>query len=412
MNPLRFLLLEGPGQVERLRAIFISSKWSFLINTDVAAAQKNWPETTWTWRKAESNSIVQSPLAAGLDNHPESIVQGERRLVGKGWQATALIDEQRPGRLGVVIEVDDISIALSPSPDHLDPIAERQRIVVLDASWTHIARFPEREEVREAVEDALQSHARFVYYVTNLPWDADIFLSTTREFGCEDRARLAYVNGIGQQAYWQAQDIAKRIDTMDMVLLGLVPGRDDRGLFQRLRSAFAERTEHVRAYPAFPLSTGPGLAREEAEEAMGMWLPTRVLIAGGPISEQILLQRYLQEMADNRGRSSTTSIVVGMAGTEYRLPSLKVAHQYHLPPTVPPSVSARAHAARAGLVIVTYTRDDIAHLTSVGLSSQARQVVDRLQINRRGKTTEQVVHEVEVAFTSRGIPPPAIRFVP
>jgi len=286
-----------------------------------------------------------------------------------------------------------------------EPPRGTQRTVVLDASWTHIARFPDREEIRDALIQTFQATDGLIYYVTNLPWDAELFSQVAADMGRAHDARTTLVEGFGDRMLSQARQVLSQLQQHDQVLLALVPARDDRGSLQRLRSDFAARVSQVRAYPALPISSGPGPSRDEALAAVGLWLPTSVLIAGGPVSEQFLLARYLQESTGG------STAVVGVAGAEYRLPGLEMLRHSDGGRRSSAGDRRRVSAGRTGLVIVTYGPDDTVQLSGAGLPEAVESVLGRLNIKRRGKTPEQVVREIEAAFSSRGLPVPAVRYL-
>jgi hypothetical protein len=401
-SSLRFIVFAGPGGVGVMKAALAGRQWSILFNCTQSEAEKSWPATQAVWKKRRIDAfdLTRRDLAeAEDDGEPDAEISGPE------WSGVISHDERRPGRRSVIIESPDAVVGINPTPNQSEPPVGRPRVAVLDACWTHVQRFPDREEVRECFEEVLGRRWRHVFYVTNLPWDARFFEQTVRDLQLEGHAEVMQVDGWGQRLLWQVRELLPRIADGDLVMLALVPGRDERGAFQRLRSDFAERTQHVSVYPVQPLSTGPGPSREEALEAVGIWLPTQVLIAAGPLSEQVLLARYLSENAGG------TAPVVGTAGTEYRMPTLNVARQYDVPSTSSDRGTERVRTARSGLVIATYGREDRILLAGSGLASEAQKLLTSLHINRRGKPAERIVHDIENAFSSRGLPVPAVRFL-
>ncbi len=385
-----------------MKAALAGRQWSILVNSTESEAAESWPSTQSVWRKRHIDSfdLTRPDTASG-----EGDASVEVAISGVEWNGVISYDERRPGRRSIVIDCADVVVGINPTPNYTEPPVGRQRVAVLDAGWTHVQRFPDRDEVRECFEEFLGRKWRHVYYVTNLPWDAELFRQTVSELQLQGHAEVMRVDGSGQRLLWQVRELLPNVADGDLVMLGLVPGRDERGAFQRLRSDFAERTPHVSGYPVQPLSTGPGPSREEALEAVGIWLPTHVLIAAGPLSEQVLLARYLSE---NTGGSTP---VAASAGAEYRLPSLNVSRQYEIPRSSPTTGSERLLSARSGLVIAAYGRGDRILLTGAGLASETEKLLGSLHINRRGKPAERIVHDIENAFASRGLPVPAVRFL-
>jgi hypothetical protein len=62
--------------------------------------------------------------------------------------------------------------------------------------------------------------------------------------------------------------------------------------------------------------------------------------------------------------------------------------------------------------VVTYGPDDGVVLSGAGLADAAREVLPKIRLKTRGKEPEQLVREVESAFSSRGMAVPAVRFLP
>ena len=401
-KPLRLLLFEGPGGVDRFRAALISRQWSLLVNTSEEECGATWPSLRETWRKKQ---VARIDLHGPDDPAAES-EGADQTISGSDWQARVITDELRPSRRMVIVETAQIVVGIGAGTQGEEPPPGRQRALVIDAGWTHVPSFPDREDVRSYLAGAIRSAAGRVHFVTDLPWDVRLFESVARELGRESAAHPVLVGGSTGRKLWLARQILPQIDEPDTVLIGLVPGRDERGLFQRLRSDFAEKTSSVRAFPTAPLSTGPGQSRDEALESVGLWLPTRVLIAAGPISEQVLLARHLEE--STRG----SPVTVGVAGGEYRLPDFDLIRNTDAGHRVSGAGRQRGVASRAGLVVVTYGRDENAvSLSGTGLADNVQTVLPKIHVNRRGKTPEQLVREVEMAFTSRGLPVPAVRFL-
>lgn len=385
-----------------MKGALAGRQWSVLFNCSETDAEQSWPSTQGVWKKRRVDSIdlIRPDLLEDAADAGE-----DAAITGSDWQGVISSDERRPGRRSVVIESGDVVVGINPTPNQLEPPVGRQRVAVLDAGWTHIQRFPDRDEVRDCFEEILGRRWRHVYYVTNLPWDAQLFQQTVDDLQMNGHAEAILVRGSGQRLLWQVREFVPSIGAGDLVMLGLVPGRDDRGAFQRLRSDFSERTEHVSVYPVQPLSTGPGPSREEALEAVGIWLPTQVLIAAGPVSEQVLLARYLSE------NTGGTGSIVGIAGTEYRLPTLNVARQYDVGAPAAEAKPGRTRGARSGMVIATYGRGETIQLSGAGLASEAQNLMESMHISRRGKPAERIVHDIENAFASRGLPVPAVRFL-
>lgn len=385
--------------MESFRAAIVARQWTTLINCTEKDVRETWPGLEGSWSKQHVDAVKLSPFAAGQDMPSAA----DDRILGQ--RVSVIPDERRPGRRSLLVESGDVAVGVASSAQEADTPDGHQRVVILDASWTHVARFPEPEEVRQALEEALRVRSRTVFYITNLPWDAKLFQLVADQAGQSDRCRTVTVTGFGARMLWQVRELVPDIQSKDLVLLGLVPRRDDRGSHQRLRSDFAERTENLRVYPVFPLSSGPGASREEALQTVGLWLPTRVMIAAGPLSEQVLLARHLEE---NGGSSAT----VGTMGAEYRLPSLNLIRQMDARREQRTSVLQRLRGPRSGLVVVTYGRDEAVQLAGAGLPAEAEAILPRIRVSRRGKSAEQVVHDVETAFSSRGMPVPAVRFLP
>lgn len=398
---VRLLVFRGPGETEALQAAFIGRKWSVLVNCSEEATAQAWPTLETVWRKRHVDTFVLDPFS----DVAEDAGIREPSPSGDDWRAAFSSDERRPGRRSLVLQAGQISIGVTPASSQQDAEPTgTQRVLVLDASWTHISRFPDREEVREELVRAFDGSGQ-IHFITNLQWDADLFTHVAAELGESNRANVALIKGLGDRGLVQARQLLPRIQESDTVLIGLVPGRDERGAFQRLRSDFAERTSHVRAYPAYPLSSGPGASREEALATVGLWLPTHVLIAGGPISEQFLLARHLEESTGG------ATAMVAVAGGEYRLPSLDLARHYDASRPSHGDAKLRQLASRSGLVIATPGSDESTTLSGVGLPDTANGILPKIRINRSGKTPEQIVHEVEAAFSSRGMPIPAVRYL-
>lgn len=401
-RPLRLLVLDGPGSVESLRLAVLGRTWTILVNTTVDETNTEWPAAEPVWRKKRVDALSLNASSTGFNLEEDA----KERPATQPERTTIIPDERRPGRRSCLIQVDDIAVGITAGSQQMEAPAATDRVVILDASWTHIARFPDREDVRESFLQALTSRARRIFYLTNLKWDADFFDEVAQEQGRAERAQVIRVSGFGSRMLWQAREVAPTVTSDDMVILGLVPRRDDRGAFQRLRSDFAERTEHVWAYPTHAVSCGPGPSREESLEMVGLWLPTRVLIAGGYVSEQVLLARHLEENAGGTGAG------VAIVGGEYRLPSVALIHQVDAVARARTTGSRRRPAPHSGLVVVTYGRDGEVELSSAGLATEARNVLPKIRLSRRGKSPEQVVHDVETAFSSRGMPVPSVRYLP
>jgi hypothetical protein len=394
------LLFRGPGEIERLRAAVVGRQWGLLLNTSASQASRAWPSVEPVWRKRHVDEFF-------LDGTPDNgratdDEEGDRAVRGSDWIARIDVDERRPGRRSLLLQTGQVAIAVTPSAQQDEPPPDSDRLLILDASWTHVQRFPEREEIREALIEGFQSTGR-VFFVTSLPWDAEFFQQVAADLEESSRAVTVLVAGSGERMRGEARLAIPNVGSEDTVLLGLVPGRDDRGALQRLRSEFAERTVKVSAFPTSPLSSGPGPGRDEALTAVGLWLPTRVLIAGGPISEQYLLARYLEESTGGYGP------VVGVAGGEYRLPSLDLIRHADLGRRVGSAGRLRVRAGRLGLVIVSFGPDDSVQLSGFGLPDVAMSVLPKLRIVRRNKTPDQITREVESAFSSRGMPAPAVK---
>ena len=381
----------------------IGRQQSVVIDLDASASGAVWPALEPIWKRRHVSHIQLNHSKHSAESDHEF---AKHQAPDSGdWRPTVQADEKRPERHSLVLQSTQVAVGYLPTAQLDEPPPGIGRVLVLDASWTHIARFPDREEVRDEFTQAFR-HPGPVHYVTNLPWDAALFGQVAREQRAEDRANTVLVLGYGEDSLSQARRILNEIQPNDLVLIGLVPGRDDRGAFQRLRSDFAERTPRVQAFPASPLSCGPGASREEALAAVGMWLPTRVLIAGGPISEQHLLARHLEESTGG------SPAVVGLLGGEYRLPSLELLRHHDAGQRSGSGSRLRLRAAQAGLVVATHGFDGAVSLSGAGLAPGVSEVLLKIRINPRGKTPEQVVREIESAFTSRSIPVPAIRYLP
>ena len=384
----------GAGPSGRFRAALISKQNSLLIDIEPEDASSRWSALTPVWRKRRVDTVRLDdpgmPAGSGGNGH---------------WHWTHTAGERRSGLPGLSIRSSDLTLGLGSALEW-EPENATDRLAILDASWTHIASFPDRDEVRSAFEGALRSKQRRVFYITNVPWDRDLFDEVSSDVGRNGQAESIVVEPNVERLAWQVRELAPRVRPDDMVLLGLVPRRDDRGIHQRLRSDFAERTEHVRAYPLFPLSSGPGPSREEALESVALWLPTEVLIGSGPLSEQVLLARHIS------AQPGMPPARVAVAAGEYRISPLELVKQHEQPRERPLRPSLRLQAARSGLVVATYGRDDAVRLTGTGLAGGSEAVVAKLRISRYGKSPERVVHEVENAFSSRGLPVPAVRFLP
>jgi hypothetical protein len=414
-SPLRLLLFEGPSRVENVVFAVIARSWTLLVNATAEEARQRWPDMHEAWRKKHVEHTYLEPagqlLATGAENAAQPSAGRERRSKRLGKTEVTLhleSDERRPGRTYIQIQAPGLLIATGAAPGLSEPSAlPGDRVTLLDASWTHVPNFPDQEEVRESMTHGLRLRGRSgkqgdVLYVTNLPWDAALFDEVAAETGQTPRCRTCFVQEFGSSMIWRVQQLARNVGPRDVVLIGLVPGRDDRGQLQQIRSEFAERTRNVLAHPVFPLSTGPGPSRDEAVEAVGTWLPTNVLIVGGPYSEQVLLSRYLKTAF------SLSNVVVGVAGAEYRLPSLAVSRQLdgarHVRAGVP-------RGSSYGLVVASRGTGEHLRLQGVGLSNRAETLIPKLAISAAGKDADRIVHDIEVAFSSRGMPVPAVHYV-
>lgn len=390
--------------MDGLRCVLVARQWALLVNCSTEDAAANWPGLEHTWRKRQVESVYLRLNPADSYDNAETIAN--QTVTGKDWRLRMTGDELRPSRQSATVETANLVVGICASGAGDEPAAGARRALIIDASWTHIFAFPEREEVRTCLAAALHTGRGRVFYISDLDWDVALFRGTAHDLGAAERAVDVTVKGSREGKLVAARQVLRDVREGDTVLIGLVPGRDDRGAFQRLRSDFAERASVVRAFPGAPLSTGPGLSRDEALAAVGLWLPTEVLIAGGPISEQVLLARHLEES------TSRSPVTVGVAGGEYRLPDFDLIRHSDTGRRHESGPPKRAVASRSGLVVVALTRDaDAVSLAGTGLSDNARDVLPKLRINRRGKTPEQVVREVEMAFTSRGLPVPAVRFI-
>jgi hypothetical protein len=401
---VRLLLFEGPGEVDRLSCAIVGRQWTVLVNVSEAEADHTWPNLSPIWRKKDLVSVYLSAPESGAADREE--VAPDRTISGGDWELHIMTDERRPGRRMVIVETGQSVIGLGAVLGADAPPSGRTRALLLDASWTHVSSFPEREQVRSAMTEALKWRGGTVHFVSDIQWDVDLFESVARELGRESNVAAIHVKGTTARKLWQARQALPTVALEDHVLIGLAPGRDERGLFQRLRSDFAERCAGVLAFPNAPLCTGPGMSRDEALEAVGLWLPTQVLVGAGQMSEQVLLARYLQESTGG----SPMSAAVG--GGEYRLPDFELIRHNDLGGNLARTARIRAIAARHGLVVVAYGRgEDEFYVSGIGLPESQEDILPRIKISRRDKTPEQVVREVETAFSSRGLPVPAVRLL-
>jgi hypothetical protein len=398
-----------------MRVAIISRQWSLLINCSEEEVTETWPSLTGEWKKKRVDHFMLSPAVGGGSREHLS-GNGDSQISGADWTVRIAGDDRRPGRRSLLLETPQAVLGVAATSQMEDAPAGSSRVLILDASWTHVPAFPDREEIRQAFVEAFEQGPRGeqgrVYYLTNLAWDAELFSQVAADLGRSDQSRPVLIDGEGDRLLKQARQIIPEIESNDVALIGLVPGRDDRGAFQRLRSDFAERTAHVQAFPAVPISSGPGPSREESLAAVGLWLPTTVLIAGGPISEQHLLARHLEESTGG------SAAVVGVSGGEYRLPGLDLIRVAGHSSVLGRQRGAsgrpvgRGRVSYAGLVVVTYEAEDAVTLSGAGLAEAARQILPKIRISRRGKPPEQIVREVEAAFSSRGMAVPAVRYLP
>lgn len=381
----------------------VARQWAVLTNCgDLESARANSAlAEIWSKKFVHNLNLVPlpiQPVESSVASDVTDRAQGDLEIVH-------VPDERRPGRTSVVIHTPDVVVGIAPASQAEDPPAGIARTLILDASWTHITSFPERETVRQSFVDTFARGRGRVWYVTNLSWDAALFGEVATETGSTGRSSELRLSGSVDTWPRQIGQVLPQIKPTDQVLIGLVPGRDDRGSLQRLRSDFAERTEHVQAFPSAPLSCGPGPGRDEMLEAVGLWLPTTVLVSAGPISEQHLLARHLEE---NTGGSPAS---VAISGGEYRLPNLQLVRQLDGGSRTQGRHSP-LRTSFAGLVVVSYGADNTVQLAGAGLATSAQEALPKIRVNRRGKTPEQVVREVESAFSSRGHAIPAVRYLP
>ncbi len=373
----------------------IGRGWSVLVNLTPEEAGRNWPHLADSWQRRSTGSIyLRQAGSAGAEG---GIDNDDCRM-------ESAVDDRRAGLRGYVIGAQDLAVGFNITADLRELSAATNRVVIVDASWTHIVSFPDQEQIAQAFEDACRDASGRVHYVTNLPWDAELFTATAAGFEHLD-ARVVAIDGHGKDVLPQVRSRLSDFGRKDTVLIGLTPGRDDRGAFQQLRSDIAARTTRVWAFPSHPLSSGPGPSREEALEMVGMWLPAEVLIAAGPISEQILLARYLSE---NTGASV---IRVAAAGGEYRLPGLELIHQRNVERPVEDPSARRLAAARAGLVLVRIVGDESVRLAGVGLTEETAQALEHLRVTGKSRSGEKVIRDIQSAFSSRGLTPPEVRLV-
>ena len=272
--------------------------------------QTGWPNLTETWRKRQIQSLR---LTGSTDKRSDpDEVAPDQTLTGNDWKAHLVVDERRPGRRSLVVESAQLVIGISPAANGDDPPPGQRRALILDASWTHVFSFPDREAVRECMAEAFRSGSGRTFFISDLEWDLALFDSVASELRAHNRACPVSVAGTTAQRLWQAHQVLSNVDSRDTVLIGIVPGRDDRGAFQRLRSDFAERTSLVQAFPSSPLSTGPGLSRDEA---LGAWacgcrpmFSSRPALFRSRCCWPVISRRAL---ADHRSRSASPGVSTG-----------------------------------------------------------------------------------------------------
>ena len=397
-------MFQGPGEIDHFQAALVGRQWTILINVSEDKARDSWPGLEDLWRKRNCVTAYLSQLPGGRTDPDE--LTPDASVSATDFEARLVTDDIRPGRRMLMVETAQHVIGIGPGSQPNEPPSSDKRSLILDASWTHVSSFPEREQVRSYMSQVLALATRPVHFISDLDWDLSLFRAVAKDHGKGDLAREGRVAGSISRKLWQSRQYLKEIEPGDTVLIALVPGRDDRGALQRLRSEIAERTSSVKSFPTAPLSTGPGISRDEALEALGLWLPTFALVGSGPISEQVLLARYLNES------SGGSPVEVAVSGGEYRLPEFELLRHVDTGRRAVNLRAQRAVASRSGLVVVTYGQDeDAVSLSGTGLPEQVEDVLPRIRVSRRGKSPEQVVREIEMAFSSRGLPLPAVRYL-